>query len=111
VFALFGYVGSSTSTAALTSKAKLPLFAPIPGAAQLRDTSNRYVFNTRASLIDEIRHSLEQLAVMGIKRIAIFYQNDAEGKSALNALVTAAQKLGLTVVETASVERNYSACY
>jgi branched-chain amino acid transport system substrate-binding protein len=108
VFALFGYVGSSTSTAALAlvNKAKLPFFAPLSGAAPLREASNRYVFNTRASLLDEIRHSLEQLSVMGIKRIAILYQNDAEGKSALNALVAAAQKLGLTVVETASVERN-----
>ncbi|WP_295751321.1 ABC transporter substrate-binding protein [Undibacterium sp.] len=108
VFALFGYVGSSTSTAALAlvNKAKLPFFAPLSGAAPLRDASNRYVFNTRASLLDEIRHSLEQLSVMGIKRIAILYQNDAEGKSAMTAVASAAQKLGLELAETASVERN-----
>lgn len=108
VFALFAYVGSATSNAALpfVGKAKLPFFAPLSGAAQLHDASNRYVFNIRASLLDEISHTLGQMAVMGIKRIAIFYQNDAEGKIGLNAVITAAQNFGLTIVETASVERN-----
>lgn len=108
VFALFGYVGTTTSNAALPiiSKNRVPFFAPFSGAQSLREPSNRYVFNIRASLIDETRHTVEQLAVMGIKRVAVFYQNDADGKSGLDAIVQAAKKVGVQVVETASVERN-----
>lgn len=108
VFALFGYVGTSTSNAALpiVSKSRVPFFAPFSGAQSLREPSNRYVFNIRASLIDETRHTVEQLAIMGVKRVAVFYQNDADGKSGLDAILLAAKKVGVQVVETASVERN-----
>lgn len=108
VFALFGYVGSTTSNAALpiASKSRVPFFAPFSGAQSLREPANRYVFNIRASLIDETRHTVEQLAIMGIKRVAVFYQNDADGKSGLDAIISAAKTVGVQVVETASVERN-----
>jgi ABC-type branched-subunit amino acid transport system substrate-binding protein len=49
---------------------------------------------------------VEQLAIMGMKRIAVFYQNDADGKSGLDAVVLSAKKAGLAVVESVSVERN-----
>lgn len=108
VFALFGYVGTTTSNAALPiiSKSRVLFFAPFSGAQSLREPSNRYVFNIRASLIDETRHTVEQLAIMGIKRVAVFYQNDADGKSGLEAIVQAAKKVGVQVVESVSVERN-----
>lgn len=108
VFALFGYVGSTTSNAALAiaKKTRVPLFAPFSGAPELRDPAHRHVFNIRASLSDEIHHTVEQLAVMGIKRIAVFYQNDADGKSGLNAVMAAAKKVGLSIVDSVTVERN-----
>jgi branched-chain amino acid transport system substrate-binding protein len=108
VFALFGYVGSTTSNAALTiaKKTRVPLFAPFSGAPELRDPAHRHVFNIRASLNDEIRHTVEQLAVMGTKRIAVFYQNDADGKSGLNAVIAVAKTAGISIVDTVTVERN-----
>ncbi len=108
VFALFGYIGTTTSNAALPIlvKAKVPFFAPFSGAQTLREPSNRYVFNIRASLFDETHYMVEQLAIMGMKRIAVFYQNDADGKSGLDAVVLSAKKAGLAVVESISVERN-----
>src|SRR5256885_5804317 len=63
VFALFGYVGTSTSMAALPllQKARVPLFAPLTGADALRQPQLAHlVFNVRASYADEtalmVRH-------------------------------------------------------
>jgi ABC-type branched-subunit amino acid transport system substrate-binding protein len=50
VFALFGYVGTPTSLAALPllTAAKIPFVAPFTGAEALRDPFNRLVFHVRA---------------------------------------------------------------
>ena len=55
VFALFGYIGTPTSVAALplATEAKVPYFAPFTGAEVLRDPFNRYAIHVRASYYDE----------------------------------------------------------
>jgi ABC-type branched-subunit amino acid transport system substrate-binding protein len=54
-FALFGYVGTPTSAAALPifTEAKVPFIAPYTGAELLRDPFNRQIFHVRASYYDE----------------------------------------------------------
>lgn len=110
VFALFGYVGTPTSNAALPifTKAKVPFFAPFTGAMSLRDPFNRYVFNIRASYADETGKIVEQLTTTGVKRIAVFYQNDAYGKAGLDGTVKALDVRKLKAVGTSTVERNSS---
>ena len=51
-FALFGYVGTPTSLAALplVNQAKIPFFAPLTGAEALRDPMSRWVFHLRLVL-------------------------------------------------------------
>ena len=51
VFALFGYIGTPTSVAALplATEAKTPFFAPFTGAQVLREPFNRYAIHVRAS--------------------------------------------------------------
>src|SRR3954468_3454642 len=53
--ALFGYIGTPTSVAALplATSAKAPFFAPFTGAMALREPFNRHVFHLRASYNDE----------------------------------------------------------
>ena len=55
VFALFGYIGTPTSVAALplVVKEKIPFIAPFTGAMALREPFNRYAFHVRASYNDE----------------------------------------------------------
>ena len=108
VFALFGYIGTPTSNAALPifTAAKVPFFAPFSGAQSLREPFNREVFNIRASYFDETEHLVERLVRTGIKRIAVFYQNDAYGKAGLAGVERAAKKVGIELVELATVERN-----
>lgn len=106
--ALFGYVGTATTLAALPQivAAQVPLFAPVTGADALRQPFNRYVFNVRASYLDEAEYILDQLSVTGTKSIAVFHQNDAYGKAGLDAVNKAKTKRGLQVVATATVERH-----
>jgi len=108
VLALFGYVGTPTSNAALPifSEAKVPFIGAFTGAQSLRDPVNRYVFNVRASYFDETEGIVGHLVQQGIKRIAVFYQNDAYGKTGLAGVERALKSRMLEVTATATVERN-----
>ncbi|MBK1891101.1 ABC transporter substrate-binding protein [Undibacterium sp. 14-3-2] len=108
VFALFGYVGTATSNAAMPifTQAKVPFFAPYTGAQSLREPFNKLIFNVRASYFDETEHLVDRLVNTGLKNIAVFYQNDAYGKAGLTGVERALKKKNLPIVDTATVERN-----
>jgi branched-chain amino acid transport system substrate-binding protein len=108
VHALFGYIGTPTSLAALPllTKAQVPFIAPFTGAMGLRDPFNKQVFHLRASYNDETALIVRQLTNLGLKRIAVFHQNDAYGKAGLDGVTLALDKQGLKPVATATVERN-----
>lgn len=108
VFALFAYVGTPTSAAALPifTEAKVPFVGPFTGAELLRNPLNRYVFNVRASYYDETEKIVEQLVSTGIQRIAVFYQNDSYGKAGLTGVEIAMKKRNLAIAATGTVERN-----
>ncbi|WAC73380.1 ABC transporter substrate-binding protein [Roseateles sp. SL47] len=108
VTALFGYIGTPTSLAALplASAAKVPFFAPFTGAEALRTPFNRYAFHIRASYDDECDEIVRQLKSVGIKKVAVFYQNDAYGQAGLSGMEAALKKHGMAPVATATVERN-----
>ncbi|OGB33707.1 MAG: ABC transporter permease [Burkholderiales bacterium RIFCSPLOWO2_12_FULL_61_40] len=106
VFALFGYVGTPTSMAALplATEAKVPFFAPFTGAQSLREPFNRYAIHVRASYFEETVAIIKQMTAVGIKKIAVFYQNDAFGKAGLDDVVRAMAPLNLKPVAAGSVE-------
>jgi branched-chain amino acid transport system substrate-binding protein len=108
VFALFAYVGTPTSLAAqpIFTAAKVPFVAPFTGAELLRAPFNRYVFNVRASYFDETEQIVDQLARGGLKRFAVFYQNDAYGQAGLEGVNRALARRNLQTVAVATVERN-----
>jgi branched-chain amino acid transport system substrate-binding protein len=108
VFALFGYVGTPTSSAALPifTEAKVPFFGAFTGAELLRQPFNRYVFNVRASYYDETDKIVEQVVSTGGKNIAVFYQNDAYGQAGLKGVEIAMTKRSMKISATGTVERN-----
>jgi len=108
VFALFGYIGTPTSLAALPllTKAQVPFIAPFTGAMGLREPFNKQVFHLRASYNDETALIVRQLTNLGLKKIAVFYQNDAYGKAGLDGVTLALSKMDLKPVAQATVERN-----
>jgi len=107
-FALFGYVGTPTSVPALplATAARVPFIAPFTGAEALRVPFNRYAFHVRASYFDETAEIVKQLTTVGIKRIAVFYQNDGYGKAGLEGVTRALKPLGLQPSALGTVERN-----
>ena len=108
VFALFGYIGTPTSVVALPMaiKEKMPFIAPFTGAMALREPFSRYAFHVRASYNDETGLIVKQLTNLGLKKIAVFYQNDAYGKAGLDGVHLALGRLSLKPVAEATVERN-----
>lgn len=107
-FALFGYIGTPTSLAALplAVNAKVPFIAPFTGAMALREPFHRNVFHLRASYNDETALIVKQLTHLGLKKIAVFYQNDAYGKAGLDGVTLALSQLDLKPTALATVERN-----
>ncbi len=108
VFALFGYIGTPTSLAALplATKAQTPFFAPFTGAMGLRQPFNKLAFHLRASYNDETALIVRQLTNLGLNKVAVFHQNDAYGKAGLDGTVLALTSRNLKPVATATVERN-----
>lgn len=108
VFALFGYVGTPTSLAALplATEAKVPFFAPFTGAQALREPFNRYAVHVRASYFDETAAIVRQVTSVGIRKVAVFHQNDAYGKTGLEGVQRALQAQNLAPVAVGTVERN-----
>ncbi|HEU5295620.1 MAG TPA: ABC transporter substrate-binding protein [Burkholderiaceae bacterium] len=108
VFALFGYVGTPTSLAALplVNQSKMPFFGPFTGAEALRDPFSRYVFHVRASYYDETALIIKQLTSLNLKKIAVFRQNDSYGQAGYDGVVRALKAQGLAPVAVGLVERN-----
>jgi len=108
VFALFGYVGTPTSVAALPliNLSKIPFFGPFTGAESLRDPFSRNIFHVRASYYDETALIVKQLTSLGLKKIAVFRQNDNYGQAGLDGVVRALKSQNLAPVAIGLVERN-----
>lgn len=111
VFALFGYVGTPTSQAALplATEARVPFFGPYTGARSVREPRSRYVFHVRAGYSDEATAILRQIQTTGLKRVAVVYNDDAYGKAELEELeraVKSAADSGVQLVAREAVVRN-----
>jgi len=109
VFALIGAVGTPTSAATqpIATAAKVPFVGAFTGAGFLRDAKLENVINVRASYDAEteawVRHLTEDLK---IKKIAIFFQDDAFGRAGLSGLKKAMEKRNLSIVAEGTYERN-----
>jgi branched-chain amino acid transport system substrate-binding protein len=109
VFALFGYVGTPTSAAAvpLAARASVPYLFPFTGAEFLRNPVNKWVFNVRASYFDETELMVERLTKdAGAKKIALFIQDDAFGEAGKAGVNRALHKRNMKVAEEARYKRN-----
>nr|WP_295773440.1 ABC transporter substrate-binding protein [Rhodoferax sp.] len=110
VVALFGFAGTANVSKLLTDGildvGGAPLVAPYTGGEALRSPFNPYIFHVRAGYVDETEHMVHQVATLGMRRIAVMYQNDAFGKAGLAGVEAAVAKRNLNLVVAASYERN-----
>lgn len=113
-FALLASYGSSPTTDAMNKvfgPSRVPLVGTISGAGSLREPisqnpGSRYMFNVRASYADETEAIVNQLVSLGLKNIAVFYQNDGFGKSGLEGVTNALKRANLAPIAVGTVERN-----
>jgi len=114
VLALFDYVGTPTVTRVLPLLKKFEerhilLLFPFTGAEpQRQQPYDRYVFNLRASYLQETGALVSRLVSLGRTRIAVFYQVDAYGRSGWNGVQRALSTYGLDIVAEATYRRGAS---
>ncbi len=112
VFALIGGVGTPTSKAVqpIASAAGVPYIGPFTGAEFLRYPHKPWVINVRGSYYQEteawIAHLTEDL---GIKRIAILYQDDSFGRAGLAGVNRALRKRNMELIAEGTYRRNTTA--
>lgn len=109
-FALFNCMGTPMIEAMLPQviDSGMPFFAPFSGALSARPANARNVFNIRASYADEAEQLVQHLATIGIRRIAIVYQNNSFGKEVFDATQRSMTKHKLEATATVTVENNAS---
>ena len=110
VVALFGLAGTANIGQLLADKVlaegRMPVVAPYTGGDILRQPYNPWIFHVRAGYVDEAEHMVRQVETLGIRRVAVFYQNDAFGTSGLQGVQAALQRRGLELAAAAAYERN-----
>ena len=96
VFALFGYPAANLSREliGLAQRNRVPLFAPVTGAALARQPA-RYLFTVRAGHADEVERVVAHYAQLGLQRFSLVRRDDAEGAEIAAALRAALRRRGL----------------
>ena len=111
VFALFGYVGTPTVTRVLPMLKKFQernvyLFFPFTGAQPQREPPyGEFAFNLRASYRQETAGLVDNFVAIGRRRIAVFYQADAYGRSGWAGVRRALRRYGERIVGEATYRR------
>lgn len=109
VFALIGSVGTPTAAATqpIATAAHVPFVGAFTGAGFLRNPKLENVINVRATYDAEteawVHHLTEDL---NVKKIAIFYQDDAFGRAGLSGFKKAMDKRSLPIAAEGTYERN-----
>ncbi len=113
VFALIGAVGTPTSRSAVPVAAEhsVPYVAPFTGAAFLRNAGELpNVVNLRASYNQETEEMVARLTTdLGIKRIAVMYQDDSFGRAGYNGALAALERRGMELAAEGLYPRNTTA--
>jgi ABC-type branched-subunit amino acid transport system substrate-binding protein len=110
LFGLFGCLGTPVVEALLPliRNTDVPFFTPLTGASSARPADMRNVLNIRASYPEETERLVEHLATIGIKRVAVVYQNNSFGKEVLQAAEASMKRHQLSKVASAAVQNDAS---
>src|SRR6185369_2375755 len=110
VVALFGFVGAGAHRAGARGAAeeKLPYVAPVSGSEELRSGTLPWVYNLRASHIDEIEYIARHTHQIGIKRVSLVSEYNSQGWELRDALMASFEARGDTVASITSVDHEGS---
>ena len=108
---LLGYVGTPTVTRVLPllkrfEDRSMMLYFPFTGAEpQRREPYQSFVYNLRASYLNETEALVSYFRSIGKSKIAVFYQSDAYGRNGWDGVRQALATHGDTIVADASYAR------
>lgn len=99
VFGLVCMCGTGNTVAALPllEQYRVPTVGTMTGAGAARKASAP-LFHTRASYADEVSKMVQHATTIGLKRIAVVYQDNAFGSGSADAAKAAASKFGAQIV-------------
>lgn len=109
VFAMGFFVGTPTGAkvVSMAEAHKVPAIGFFTGAEILRTPVKRNVIHVRASYYDEARAQVDILVgTLGMKKVAVFYQEDAFGVAVLEGVKIALKKHNLEPVALGTYPRN-----
>jgi branched-chain amino acid transport system substrate-binding protein len=106
-FAMFGFVGAAgaTSAQALVTQTQMPFFAPFSGAQIHREPVNKWTFNVRAGVAQELDAIIAHLMALSVTKIGVMYENDAYGQAGLNAAQEILKRRKLAAAAIINVDR------
>jgi len=107
VIALIGYTSGAGVEATLDylDKIKVPMLAPMTGNMDIRASTRKNLFHTRAGYDAEMSKVIGNMALMGVKRFALVYLEDV-GPGNPKAMHDALKRNKLTAVADVPVNRN-----
>lgn len=110
VLALYGFAGTANIGKLLADgvlqQGGAALVAPYTGGESLRTPFNPWIFHLRAGYADETEHMVQQATTLGLKRIAVMYQDDGFGQAGLDGVRQALARRKLPAPLAASYPRN-----
>ncbi|MFO1243909.1 MAG: ABC transporter substrate-binding protein [Ramlibacter sp.] len=108
--ALYGFAGTANVGRLLADgvleQGGAALVAPYTGGEPLRSPFNPWIYHVRAGYADEAEHMVQQVTTLGMRRVAVMYQDDGFGKAGLVGVEAALAKRGLKLAVAAGYERN-----
>lgn len=109
-FALFNCFGTPMVESMLPriKDGHMPFFTPLTGGQVSRVAGARHVFNIRASYAEEADKLVQHLATIGIRRIAIAYQNNTFGREVFAGAELAMHRAKLPDLVSTTVESDAS---
>lgn len=110
VAALFGFVGAGAHRAGARGAAVegLPYIAPVSGSQELRSGALPWVYNLRASHIDEIEYIARHTRLVGIRRVSLVSEYNSQGWELRDALLDAFERGGESVASISSIDHEGS---
>ena len=110
VLSLFGFAGTANIGKLLAEgvleQGGAALVAPYTGGENLRTPFNPWIFHLRAGYADETEHMVQQVTTLGMRRIAVMYQDDGFGQAGLEGVRAALARRQLPLSVAAGYERN-----
>ena len=105
--AFINLLGSANAAAVLESKVldeiAIPVIGLTPGADAFREPGNRHLFHVQAGDSVQLRAVVQHLATVGLRRIAVVYQDNPFGKAGLAKIEQFAAESKLVVAGKATM--------